>query len=254
MASLYTDEQIDRYLWYFDLPPRFDCEKTPKIDVGYLNALHTHWMSTIFYENLSIHYSKDPKVSLDPQMIYGKEYGRSRSRRILQYLDSLGCHFPIVTGLEAAGTWGGASFAIVYSDLIDSLLDFAVFGNADSWSSSGKHDLFHQCPPRSWVLGLRHWRTSPITRQRHPSRWHCRLVPSSPLLLSSQILHSSYWDVLRGAYGQHRDPLLQPQIHGRRLFRRRWSNSTSAVGKEYHNHERWHSGATSDLRHHLPAK
>ncbi|KAK4693254.1 hypothetical protein P7C71_g4111, partial [Lecanoromycetidae sp. Uapishka_2] len=70
--SAYTEEQIDRYLSDISLPARFQRKSNPTKNIDYLNALHTHQLSTIPYENLAIHYSKDHKVSLDPQKIYEK--------------------------------------------------------------------------------------------------------------------------------------------------------------------------------------
>lgn len=78
MASAYTKLQIDRYLDYIAIPAQFCRNSDPIRNVEYLTALHTHQLSTIPYENLSLHYSEDHTVVLDPQALYNKflENGR----------------------------------------------------------------------------------------------------------------------------------------------------------------------------------
>lgn len=72
MASKYTDEQIDRYLEYVSMPPSFRRDACPSRDLDFLTELHAHQISAIPYENLSLHYSQDHKVDLDPQKLYHK--------------------------------------------------------------------------------------------------------------------------------------------------------------------------------------
>lgn len=72
MASVYTDEQIDRYLSYIQLPPHFHYNSNLPQNLEFLKALRTHQISTIPYENLYLHYSKDHRISLDPQHYYNK--------------------------------------------------------------------------------------------------------------------------------------------------------------------------------------
>ncbi|KAK3072941.1 hypothetical protein LTR53_005899 [Teratosphaeriaceae sp. CCFEE 6253] len=72
MASAYFPEQIDRFLALIQLPPRFHPSHDPPRDIILLNTLHTHCISTIPYENLSLHYSPRKGVSLDPQDLYRK--------------------------------------------------------------------------------------------------------------------------------------------------------------------------------------
>lgn len=78
MASAYTEEQIDHYLEYISIPHRFHRKSEPNKDIEYLKSLHTHQLSKIPYENLSLHYSKDHKVSLDPQNLYDKLLNHGR--------------------------------------------------------------------------------------------------------------------------------------------------------------------------------
>lgn len=78
MASAYTGEQIDGYLDYISIPSHFHRKANPTRNVEYLNALHTHHLSTIPYENLSLHYSKEHSVTLDPQKLYNKLLNNGR--------------------------------------------------------------------------------------------------------------------------------------------------------------------------------
>jgi arylamine N-acetyltransferase len=72
MYSAYTPDQISRFLTHIHLPPKYHPSTNPPLDISFLTALHTHTISTIPYENLSLHYSKDRKVSLDPTDLYQK--------------------------------------------------------------------------------------------------------------------------------------------------------------------------------------
>lgn len=66
--SAYTDAQVDAWLKYIGLPDRSKCKYTSKS----LQSLHVHQISTIPYENLSLHYSTTKQVSIDPQDLYNK--------------------------------------------------------------------------------------------------------------------------------------------------------------------------------------
>ncbi|KAI9653653.1 MAG: N-terminal acetyltransferase [Bathelium mastoideum] len=72
MASAYSPEQIDRYLDYVSLPSEYRRSAKPALDLDFLSVLHTHQLSAIPYENLSIHYNPEHKNSLDPQDLYNK--------------------------------------------------------------------------------------------------------------------------------------------------------------------------------------
>ena len=72
MVSAYTDEQIDRYLEYVQIPPQFRRSAKPALDIEFLTALHVHQLAAIPYENLVLHYSKAHAVSLDPAVLYEK--------------------------------------------------------------------------------------------------------------------------------------------------------------------------------------
>jgi len=71
-TSAYTDSQVDRYLSHILLPVHYYHSAHPAKDIHFLNALRTHQLFSRPYEDLSIHYSKAHRVSLDPQTIYEK--------------------------------------------------------------------------------------------------------------------------------------------------------------------------------------
>jgi len=78
MASAYTVSQIDKYLDYIQIPLRYHRISSPKLDIDFLNVLHTYQISAIPYENLTLHYSRTRDISLDPQHLFVKlmENGR----------------------------------------------------------------------------------------------------------------------------------------------------------------------------------
>lgn len=72
MPSPYTEEQVSQFLTLIDIPSRYQVHNDPQRDISFLTALHTHMISTVPYENLSIHYSKSHTISLDPQVLFQK--------------------------------------------------------------------------------------------------------------------------------------------------------------------------------------
>ncbi|MCJ1310208.1 N-terminal acetyltransferase [Agyrium rufum] len=72
MDSPYTDAQIDHYLDHVSIPSKYRRRQNPSLDLKFLSTLHSHQLSSIPYENLSLHYSRDRTVSLDPQYLYNK--------------------------------------------------------------------------------------------------------------------------------------------------------------------------------------
>ncbi|KAI9732674.1 MAG: DUF1279 super [Cirrosporium novae-zelandiae] len=72
MASALTEEQVDRYLEFLQVPHQYHRKANPPRDLEFLNVLHTHQISAVPYETLELHYSKDHKISLGPQKLYGK--------------------------------------------------------------------------------------------------------------------------------------------------------------------------------------
>ena len=69
MAAAYSKDQVERYLVYIQFPERL--RDAPR-DLTFLTTLHAHQISRIPYDNLSLHYSKSHRNSLDPQVIYDK--------------------------------------------------------------------------------------------------------------------------------------------------------------------------------------
>ena len=78
MASAFTHGQISEYLKYIKLPQEWHPSTAPTLTLDYLTILHVHQISTIPYENLSLHYSKDKKVTLEPQALFDKFIRRKR--------------------------------------------------------------------------------------------------------------------------------------------------------------------------------
>ncbi|KAK4040296.1 hypothetical protein C8A01DRAFT_46365 [Parachaetomium inaequale] len=72
MDSAYTPAQVASYLSYIGLPPSFHPSANPPLNLAYLTALFTHQVTAIPYDNLSIHYSPQHAVNLDPQALFAK--------------------------------------------------------------------------------------------------------------------------------------------------------------------------------------
>lgn len=77
MQSAYTPTQLSHYLTRISLP---NPPSPPRLDLPFLTALHTHQLCTVPYENLSLHYSPDHTVRLDPQHLYRKLVTGGRGR------------------------------------------------------------------------------------------------------------------------------------------------------------------------------
>lgn len=80
MASVYSPEQLDGFLSYIQVPNKYLLKNNPKRDLAFLNALHTHVLSTVPYENLALHYSPTHNISLEPQHLYKKIVTDKRGR------------------------------------------------------------------------------------------------------------------------------------------------------------------------------
>lgn len=79
-ASAYSPSQISEYEGYVKLPSQFRSISKPIHDLKYLTALHIHQIAAVPYENLTLHYSKNHEVSLDPQELFQKIVGNRRGR------------------------------------------------------------------------------------------------------------------------------------------------------------------------------
>lgn len=77
MAVAYNQEQVQQYLDYIGLPESLRNEP-PSLKL--LRALHVHTISTLPYENLSIHYNPTHSIDLDPQVLFRKIVTEARGR------------------------------------------------------------------------------------------------------------------------------------------------------------------------------
>lgn len=80
MASQYNPEQILQFLQYIGIPKRFHPDNHPPLDIAFLTALHSHFITTIPYENLTLHYSSSHEIVLDPQSLFQKVVTANRGR------------------------------------------------------------------------------------------------------------------------------------------------------------------------------
>lgn len=80
MASAYSPDQLSQFLNYISIPSKYHLASNPQRDLAYLTALVTHTLSAIPYENLSLHYSPDHTISLEPQHLFRKIVGNARGR------------------------------------------------------------------------------------------------------------------------------------------------------------------------------
>ncbi|CAG8979181.1 hypothetical protein HYALB_00000316 [Hymenoscyphus albidus] len=76
----YSSDQLGHWEECISLPPRFRRLASPILDLEYLITLHTHQIVKIPYENLSLHYTPTPRVSLNPQDLFQKIVGNARGR------------------------------------------------------------------------------------------------------------------------------------------------------------------------------
>ncbi|TPX12588.1 uncharacterized protein E0L32_000765 [Thyridium curvatum] len=108
----FSRDQLARYFDHINLPTQYRDQligagpgrHAAPLDIAALTALHTHQIAAIPYENLSLHYSRDKIISLDPQELYTKFVANGRNRGgycmegslfFLHVLRSLGFHaFP----------------------------------------------------------------------------------------------------------------------------------------------------------------
>ena len=80
MDPAYTSAQLAEYLSYIGLPESFHPSANPVLDLVYLSTLITHQITAIPYENLSIHYSPQHAITLDPQALFAKMVASRRGR------------------------------------------------------------------------------------------------------------------------------------------------------------------------------
>jgi arylamine N-acetyltransferase len=73
MASpTFSPSQLEAYFNRIQLPTEYRPASSPPLSLKFLTALHIHHITTIPYENLCMHYSKDRIISLSPQDLFKK--------------------------------------------------------------------------------------------------------------------------------------------------------------------------------------
>ncbi|KAE8378455.1 arylamine N-acetyltransferase 1 [Aspergillus bertholletiae] len=77
-CSALTGEQVDAYLERIQLPNAYRRDQHPTLDLSFLSRLQGYHISAIPYENLSLHYAKVVKVSLDVAELHRKLVQRRR--------------------------------------------------------------------------------------------------------------------------------------------------------------------------------
>lgn len=80
MASAYSKDQLKQYLSLIQLPKKYHPDNDPPRDLAFLSCLHTHMLSTVPYENLTLHYSKSHAITLDPEVLFQKIVTDGRGR------------------------------------------------------------------------------------------------------------------------------------------------------------------------------
>ncbi|WAO94951.1 Hypothetical protein NCS54_01255800 [Fusarium falciforme] len=78
MASAYSQEQLQQFFSHIDLPQALRQDPEPSSQL--LKALHIHTLSTLPYENLSLHYNAAHEIDLDPQHLFRKMVTDNRGR------------------------------------------------------------------------------------------------------------------------------------------------------------------------------
>ncbi|KAJ4309749.1 hypothetical protein N0V84_011338 [Fusarium piperis] len=78
MASAYSQEQLQQFFAHVGLPQALREEPEPSLQL--LKALHIHTLSTLPYENLSLHYNAAHEIDLDPQRLFQKMVSNNRGR------------------------------------------------------------------------------------------------------------------------------------------------------------------------------
>lgn len=76
----YNAEQIAEYARYVGLPSQFHLSAQPNQDPSLLTSLFKCQLAAIPYDNLSLHYSSNHDISLDPQVLFQKFVSEKRGR------------------------------------------------------------------------------------------------------------------------------------------------------------------------------
>lgn len=75
----FSQDQLSKYFDHIHLPQKYRGHVVPR-DLALLTALHIHHIAAIPYENLSLHYSHEKAIDLDPQNLFTKIVDNGRNR------------------------------------------------------------------------------------------------------------------------------------------------------------------------------
>jgi arylamine N-acetyltransferase len=76
----FSPSQLEAYFNRINLPQKYRPASSPSLDSTLLTTLHIHHITSIPYENLSLHYSNDRLISLDPHHLFKKIVSDNRGR------------------------------------------------------------------------------------------------------------------------------------------------------------------------------
>lgn len=84
-SSILTEAQLSTYLSHINLPIpfhsyRYTTKNSPASDLHFLTLLHTHTITTLPYENLSLHYNPTHTTTVSPLTTYHKTITTPHSR------------------------------------------------------------------------------------------------------------------------------------------------------------------------------
>ncbi|KAE8333382.1 hypothetical protein BDV39DRAFT_165686 [Aspergillus sergii] len=99
ISSALTGEQMDAYFERIQLPKAYGGDQCPALDLSFLCRLQGYPVSAIPYENLSLHYAKDAKVSLDVAELHRKLVQRCRGGYCME-INILFQHVLLFLGFE----------------------------------------------------------------------------------------------------------------------------------------------------------
>jgi arylamine N-acetyltransferase len=109
MESIFSNEEIDLYLQYLELPPT--ASKAPR-GYEFLNTIHIHQISKVPFENLGIHYSKAHDLDVNPRAVYQQVMsGNGRGGQCMQ-LNILLSHILRGLGFQCYTTGGRARLRV----------------------------------------------------------------------------------------------------------------------------------------------
>lgn len=90
---------VDEYFIHIQLPPQFRRDRNPKLDRNMLAAIQAHHVSHIPYDNIALHYSQNPSISLNVLDIYHKFVEKGRGGYCMENNIFL-CHVLRTLGFE----------------------------------------------------------------------------------------------------------------------------------------------------------